>query len=33
MPKEICPRCQNENVKQGHKYCGICGLKLIRKEN
>lgn len=33
MPKEMCPRCQNENVKPSHNYCGICGLKLIRKEN
>jgi hypothetical protein len=23
-----CPRCSNENIKEGAKYCQICGLKL-----
>ena len=23
-----CPRCSNENVKEGYKYCPICGFKL-----
>lgn len=23
-----CSRCSNENIKEGYKYCPICGLKL-----
>ncbi|WP_455793569.1 hypothetical protein [Clostridium butyricum] len=23
-----CPRCSNENLNEGYKYCPICGLKL-----
>ncbi len=33
MDKEICPRCKNEEISTDHRYCKICGLKLIRKEN
>lgn len=28
-----CPRCGNEEITEDAKYCEICGLPVIRKEN
>ena len=27
-----CPRCENENLKDGQNFCQICGLDLKREE-
>ncbi|MGX7300264.1 zinc ribbon domain-containing protein [Enterococcus gilvus] len=28
-----CPRCGNERIKEDHKFCSICGLKLEEKKD
>lgn len=32
--KIICPRCENEEIKETDTFCIICGMKIIKeKEN
>lgn len=32
MIQQICPRCENEEIKPTDNYCKICGLKLKEEE-
>ncbi|WP_408639911.1 zinc ribbon domain-containing protein [Enterococcus malodoratus] len=28
-----CPKCGNERIKEDHKFCSICGMKLEGKDD